>query len=64
VPFEVIDGTFPDFKKMKGIAVGHVARKGHGIRESVTGPKGKKTRESNNNRAILEICSIPEVEST
>jgi len=51
VPFEVIDGAFPDFKQAKGIAVGHVIRKGHGIRESVTGPKGKKPGKSNNCQA-------------
>jgi len=61
VLFEVIDGTFPDFKKTKGIAVGHVVRKGGGIRESVAGAKGKKTRESSNNRAVWEFCSAAKV---
>ena len=64
MPFEVIDGTFPDFKETKGITVGHVVRKVGGVRESVARAQGKETRESSNNRAIRGVCSISEVKAT
>jgi len=64
LPFEIIDGVFPDFEEAKGIAVGHVVRKSSRIREGITGPKGEKPGESNNYRAILEVCSVPKIKAT